>query len=178
MAEYTLVPICFLRDFIDGQAMRSTLSNVPVPSLLSFLNVPWRVGRVKQAAKPWVCQQCCYSYYNQKSLRPRASTSVSTLTYDQIGFGTKPRTRKDWLSTTSKCPVNYDAAQEPRKDLPSQEEGRRSQASKRFSHVMDHLQSNIFIAGQRLNDLTGYSGIEALKKDIEEQGQSYLQPKL
>ncbi|KAK4693723.1 hypothetical protein P7C71_g3727, partial [Lecanoromycetidae sp. Uapishka_2] len=35
---------------------------------------------------------------------------------------------------------------------------------------MDHLQSNIFIAGQRLNDLTGYSGIEALKKDIEEQG--------
>lgn len=41
--------------------------------------------------------------------------------------------------------------------------------SKRFSHVMDHLQSNIFIAGQRLNDLTGYSGIEALKKDIEEQ---------
>lgn len=37
---------------------------------------------------------------------------------------------------------------------------------------MDHMQSNIFIAGQRLNDLTGYSGIEALKKDIENQGQS------
>ncbi|KAL9125136.1 MAG: hypothetical protein Q9217_005612 [Psora testacea] len=31
------------------------------------------------------------------------------------------------------------------------------------------MQSNIFIAGQRLNDLTGYSGIEALKKDIEQQ---------
>ncbi|KAL6719202.1 sensitivity to high expression protein she9 [Lecanora helva] len=39
---------------------------------------------------------------------------------------------------------------------------------------MDHLQSNIFIAGQRLNDLTGYSGIEALKKDIEQQ-ESLLQ---
>ncbi|MCJ1430200.1 sensitivity to high expression protein she9 [Sticta canariensis] len=37
---------------------------------------------------------------------------------------------------------------------------------------MDHLQSNIFIAGQRLNDLTGYSGIEALKKEIEEQERS------
>ena len=35
---------------------------------------------------------------------------------------------------------------------------------------MDNLQSNIFIAGKRLNDLTGYSGIEAMKKDIEEQG--------
>jgi len=34
---------------------------------------------------------------------------------------------------------------------------------------MDNLQSNIFIAGQRLNDLTGYSGIEALKKEIEDQ---------
>lgn len=37
---------------------------------------------------------------------------------------------------------------------------------------MDHLQSNIFIAGQRLNDLTGYSGIEALKREIEEQEKS------
>jgi sensitive to high expression protein 9 len=36
---------------------------------------------------------------------------------------------------------------------------------------MDHLQSNIFIAGQRLNDLTGYSGIEALKREIEKQGE-------
>lgn len=60
----------------------------------------------------------------------------------------------------------------PRSDLPSQEEGRRSHISERFTHVMDHIQSNIFIAGQRLNDLTGYSGIEALKKDIEQQGRS------
>ena len=34
---------------------------------------------------------------------------------------------------------------------------------------MDHLQSNIFLAGQRLNDLTGYTGIEALKHAIERQ---------
>ncbi|KAE8315467.1 sensitive to high expression protein 9-like protein, mitochondrial [Aspergillus transmontanensis] len=34
---------------------------------------------------------------------------------------------------------------------------------------MDNLQSNIFVAGQRLNDLTGYSSIEALKKDIHTQ---------
>lgn len=39
---------------------------------------------------------------------------------------------------------------------------------------MDNVQSNIFFAGQRLNDLTGYSGIEALKRDIEEQGRSAL----
>lgn len=55
-------------------------------------------------------------------------------------------------------------------DLPSQEEGRRSQLSKQFTNLMDNLQSNIFIVGQRLNDLTGYSAIEKLKKEIESHG--------
>lgn len=51
--------------------------------------------------------------------------------------------------------------------LPSYLESRRSKWSKQFSTVMDNLQSNVFVAGQRLNDLTGYSSIEALKKDIQ-----------
>ncbi|BCR99396.1 putative mitochondrion biogenesis protein (She9) [Aspergillus luchuensis] len=53
--------------------------------------------------------------------------------------------------------------------LPSYIEQRRSQFTKRFSDVMDNLQSNIFVAGQRLNDLTGYSAIETLKKEIHTQ---------
>lgn len=61
-----------------------------------------------------------------------------------------------------------------RDSLPSEDEGQRSKLSKKFSHLMDNVQSNIFFAGQRLNDLTGYSGIEALKRDIEEQGQLYF----
>lgn len=147
------------------------------PTVTASRSLPLRIGQAKQVSNPWVCQQCCYSH-NQKPLRPRAPASLTTLNYDRTTFVKKPRTRKAWLSTTSKSPANGDEAQKPRKDLPSQEEGRRSQASKSFSHVMDHVQSNIFIAGQRLNDLTGYSGIEALKKDIEDQGRSYLQPKL
>ncbi|KAI6711601.1 hypothetical protein JHW43_005879 [Diplocarpon mali] len=51
-------------------------------------------------------------------------------------------------------------------DLPSAEDGRRLAVTKRLSHVMDQLQGNIFIASQRINDLTGYSGIEALKERI------------
>ncbi|KAJ5757754.1 uncharacterized protein N7511_006448 [Penicillium nucicola] len=51
--------------------------------------------------------------------------------------------------------------------LPSYLESRRSQMSKQFSTMMDNLQSNVFVAGQRLNDLTGYSSIEALKNDIQ-----------
>lgn len=54
--------------------------------------------------------------------------------------------------------------------LPSFVEQRRSKVSKQFTSMMDNLQSNVFVAGQRLNDLTGYSSIETLKKDIQEQG--------
>ncbi|EER24210.1 sensitivity to high expression protein she9 [Coccidioides posadasii str. Silveira] len=50
--------------------------------------------------------------------------------------------------------------------LPSHWESRRSHLSKQFSQLMDNLQSNIFIANRHLNDLTGYSAIEALKKNI------------
>ncbi|KAJ5898117.1 hypothetical protein N7504_008405, partial [Penicillium tannophilum] len=53
--------------------------------------------------------------------------------------------------------------------LPSYLESRRSKLSKQFTGMMDNLQSNVFVAGQRLNDLTGYSGIEALKKEIHNQ---------
>jgi sensitive to high expression protein 9 len=54
-------------------------------------------------------------------------------------------------------------------ELPSASDSRRSAASKRLSHLMDNMQSNIFHASQRLNDLTGYSGIEALKASIAAQ---------
>lgn len=56
--------------------------------------------------------------------------------------------------------------------LPSYLESRRSQMSKQFTTMMDNIQSNVFVAGQRLNDLTGYSGIEALKNEIHSQGKN------
>ena len=56
------------------------------------------------------------------------------------------------------------------KKLPSHADNRRSRLARRFSDTMDHLQSHLFVAGQRLNDLTGYSGIESMKRDITAQG--------
>lgn len=61
--------------------------------------------------------------------------------------------------------------------LPSYLEGRRSKMSKQFTTMMDNIQSNVFVAGQRLNDLTGYSGIEALKKEIQHQGKCMTAPR-
>ncbi|CAD6499177.1 BgTH12-04829 [Blumeria graminis f. sp. triticale] len=63
-------------------------------------------------------------------------------------------------STSARTTQDHDTT------LPSAEAGRRLAATKKFSHLMDHLQGNIFLASQRINDLTGYSGIEALKKRI------------
>lgn len=51
--------------------------------------------------------------------------------------------------------------------LPSGADSKRSDLNHRLSHIMDNLQSNIFIASQRINDLTGYSGIESLKTRID-----------
>src|SRR3954471_5660723 len=61
-------------------------------------------------------------------------------------------------------PSRYDS------ELPSAKEEKRSSLAKNFSSRLDHMQAVVFMAGQKINDLTGYSGIEALKKDIDEQG--------
>ncbi|KEF53408.1 uncharacterized protein A1O9_10383 [Exophiala aquamarina CBS 119918] len=53
------------------------------------------------------------------------------------------------------------------KFLPSDFSQRYSQMRKQFTHFMDNFQTHVFTASKRLNDLTGYSGIEALKKEIE-----------
>ncbi|KAI9857628.1 MAG: sensitivity to high expression protein she9 [Vezdaea acicularis] len=51
-------------------------------------------------------------------------------------------------------------------DLPSVAEHRRLRMSKRFTHIMDNLQTSLFTASQQINDLTGYSSIETLKNQI------------
>lgn len=70
--------------------------------------------------------------------------------------------------TTSKQDESYQngMSEDFSSELPSAEEHRRLAISKRFSKLMDHVQGNIFVASQRINDLTGYSGIEALKERI------------
>ncbi|KAI5925261.1 hypothetical protein F4810DRAFT_70892 [Camillea tinctor] len=51
-------------------------------------------------------------------------------------------------------------------DLPSALNFRRSAINKTLSSFMDRAQTTLFTASKRLNDLTGYSGIETLKSQI------------
>ncbi|RYP75643.1 hypothetical protein DL770_007376 [Monosporascus sp. CRB-9-2] len=54
----------------------------------------------------------------------------------------------------------------PNPDLPSAQNSRRSALNQQLSSFMDRAQNTLFTASQRLNDLTGYSGIETLKSEI------------
>lgn len=161
--------------------MKSTSIGFPSkPTILALIgstSQKTRCDPVKLwAVTPLTCQKC---NYQTRVLPPSANLAHLSASYHrQAEFCRRSRSfllafgasRSSSSSSNDDNPLN-----KPRTDLPSHEEGRRSQVSKRLSHVMDHLQSNIFIAGKRLNDLTGYSGIEALKMDIEEQGQSCVQ---
>lgn len=157
-----------LLEHVTRSYTRSALTTaVKSPSPLSAISAH------QGPLQPWVCQQC---RRQSQGYALRETVWTPAIRPDDKrwphraavrGFGSKIIARA--VSSSPKVAAQ-DASSLPQNDLPSQEEGRRSHVSKRFSHIMDHLQSNIFIAGQRLNDLTGYSGIEALKKDIEEQG--------
>jgi sensitive to high expression protein 9 len=54
-------------------------------------------------------------------------------------------------------------------NLPSALSATRSHLTTRLAHLIDTLQSRVFTASRHLNDLTGYTGIEALKNSIEQQ---------
>lgn len=62
----------------------------------------------------------------------------------------------------------------PDDQLPSHQERQRSNFEKRFSVFMDELLPKIAVVTQKVNTYTGtdYSGIEALRREIQEQGKS------
>lgn len=63
-------------------------------------------------------------------------------------------------------------ARVPAEDLPSHKEGQRWGLSKRFSEFMDELLPKLAVVTHKVNIYTGtdYSGIEALRREIKEQG--------
>ncbi|OIW28680.1 hypothetical protein CONLIGDRAFT_632926 [Coniochaeta ligniaria NRRL 30616] len=70
-------------------------------------------------------------------------------------------TTEESSSTTDPSPRSPDSS------LPSTHESARSQLQARFSTFMDTLQTRFMTASQTLNDLTGYSAIESIKRANE-----------
>lgn len=157
---------------VSRPVVESFIALVPSTARLSALKI-----RSKHNLRPSICIQCrlrghIRPYSDSNRLPPHAIPKnegsinrPSTPSLRETGSAASPP-----QPTSASSSSNNGTPHPRRQDLPSQEEERRSRTSKHFSHIMDNLQSNIFIAGKRLNDLTGYSGIEAMKKEIEQQG--------
>lgn len=162
---------------VRPSCQRSFVSSVPPKKLsLSAQSPASRQGSI--------CLQCRFRTQTRKFSsppRPEDKLSPSKPTPDLENLHATPDAGRDSISAT----VNNEEQQttgsvrlEQKQDsktleedtLPSDAERRRSQLSKKFTDLMDNIQGNVFIAGQKLNDLTGYSGIEKLKRDIETQG--------
>ncbi|KAB5539584.1 Mdm33 family-domain-containing protein, partial [Coniochaeta sp. 2T2.1] len=67
-------------------------------------------------------------------------------------------------ATTSSEPASSSSPSSP---LPSTRDSLRPALQARFSTFMDTLQTRVMTASQRLNDLTGYSSIESIKRSNE-----------
>lgn len=168
----------FIHFPITYSEMRHSVGQVAKPPFLSFIT-PLRSRSFSPAcsrANDLVARPLRHFRYEYHSRVPSSFQTLLPVTIFGKEKNESPRTPgktslKVVIRKSSSTSGGVNAQNAPRSELPSHEEGRRSQISKSFTRIMDHLQSNIFIAGQRLNDLTGYSGIEALKRDIELQGQ-------
>ena len=128
---------------------RLVFDSASSPSILRTSRIPSR-----PSSRTSICVQC-----RVRSQVRRYADDFKPATPPNLSESARPTASPE----TSK---HVRISEEVTEELPSAEEGRRSQIGKRFSHLMDNLQGNIFIASQRLNDLTGYSGIEALKSRI------------
>ncbi|KAH7150453.1 Mdm33 family-domain-containing protein [Dactylonectria estremocensis] len=82
---------------------------------------------------------------------------------DQI----EPKPKESKVDDVKTGSVKRDAIkpEEPARsfELPSTTDSRRSELMQRFSAIMDKFQSRALNATQTLNDITGYTGIEAIK---------------
>jgi len=74
---------------------------------------------------------------------------------------------------TKKDDVADNIRRVPDEHLPSHRERQRWDFSKRFSEIMDDMLPKLAVVTQKVNSYTGtdYSGVEALRREIKEQGQ-------
>ncbi|KAG5913281.1 sensitivity to high expression protein she9, partial [Claviceps africana] len=105
---------------------------------------------------------------NRANLRPaiRATRLFSSSSNPASDADSRPSS----ASGAEATPGETRAKHEPRPlaiELPSETDGRRSKLNQTFSHVMDNVQARVLTASQTLNDITGYSAIEAIKSENE-----------
>ncbi|KAG5979070.1 hypothetical protein E4U55_005609 [Claviceps digitariae] len=113
----------------------------------SFSNNRWVVNKANHPSPTYITSRLFSSsgnLSNNAESRPSSTSNAEAIT-------------RDTPSRDERRPLAI--------ELPSETDSRRSNLNQKFSHVMDNLQTRVLTASQTLNDITGYSAIEAIKNE-------------
>ncbi|KAK3399958.1 sensitive to high expression protein 9-like protein, mitochondrial [Sordaria brevicollis] len=101
---------------------------------------------------------------------PAASDSESSKSpeSEQSTSSTSDSTKPSSETTTENTETNPPPKDKKQPELPSRTEAHRARLSARFSTIMDNFQTRLLTATQTLNDLTGYSAIEQIKRQNQQ----------
>jgi sensitive to high expression protein 9 len=108
---------------------------------------------------------------DQKNIKKAAESSVAALQESPVAEA-HDNVQKEPAETRKDDDSVDNIARVPDEYLPSHRERQRWDLSKRFSEVMDELLPKLAVVTQKVNTYTGtdYSGVEALRREIKEQG--------
>jgi sensitive to high expression protein 9 len=97
---------------------------------------------------------------------------TGTISQQQSSPGAQDQPQADHASKPRMGDVMDNIKRVPDEHLPSHRERQRWSLSKRFSEAMDELLPKLAVVTQKVNTYTGtdYSGVEALRREIKEQG--------
>lgn len=100
------------------------------------------------------------------------SKSPENETEGRSAVDTQERHGRQSSNSPKKESTADNIARVPDEHLPSHRERQRWDLSKRFSEIMDELLPRLAVVTQKVNRYTGtdYSGVEALRREIKEQG--------
>jgi sensitive to high expression protein 9 len=108
---------------------------------------------------------------DQKAIKKATEQSVAALKEPPPTEVQKPQ-QEDAEATPTRDESLDNIARVPDEHLPSHQERQRWDLSRRFSEAMDELLPKLAVVGHKVNTYTGtdYSGVEALRREIKEQG--------
>jgi sensitive to high expression protein 9 len=116
---------------------------------------------------------------DQKNIKKAAESSVAALKEPPSSEPQElpqdpPPQEEQPPATPKKAEPLEDIARVPDEQLPSHNERQRWNLSKRFSKAMDELLPKLATVTQKVNTYTGtdYSGVEALRREIKDQGRA------
>ncbi|RYP46967.1 hypothetical protein DL768_006890 [Monosporascus sp. mg162] len=179
-----------------GTGSRLLIDQLLLPSRSTAATVKLIARRPRAPAPSSICLSCSFTlgrqlrFSSSSTNTPPPKPPGDEEPRKTPGSGKETRPASDFSSSSSSSPAPEDLGREntntttntatttdtqaspsppnpnPNPDLPSAQNSRRSALNQQLSSFMDRAQNTLFTASQRLNDLTGYSGIETLKSEI------------